>query len=246
MVPNSNAFAQARSALPRTHADDLLDEGRWAEAETAFYGQSESAPRDAIARAALGQFLAMKGAIRPGIILIEEARKFGLDAGLARRLIDPWRTILEWRASAADFKRDSVFTVLRSNRNDVLFEMPLPRTDRDGRFRGEAGASELVWHEIVDRAIGLDSLGKRGRPIGIEVFEALVPSMEVRESELTLHSNARSALSAEGRRYQVLRSPCGIKVLVADRRALPLAQALRELSPSWWQLDLSRGLLVVR
>ena len=229
-----------------TAADDLLEEGRWAEAESAFYAQSEAGPRDPRARAALGRFLCMKGAIRPGIILIEEARKFGLDAAAARDLIAPWRAILDWRSSALEFKHDSVFVVRGSHRDDVLFEIALPRTDHDGRSNTGAGVSEIVWHDVIDRAVGLDSINKRGRPMGIDIFEALAPSIYVRDGELTLHANSRSALSANGRRYQVLRTPRGVRVLIGDRRVEPLADALRDLAPTWWQLDLTRGLLVVR
>lgn len=238
--------AQDPPILRRTPADELLEQGRWPEAESAFYEQSERNPRDPFARAALGQFLAMKGAIRPGIVLIEEAQKFGLDAGVARKLIVPWRAILDWRSSAAGFRRDTTFIVSSEKRRGVLFVLPLPRADRDGKPRPESsGATEIVWHDIVDRAIGLDSLNKRGHPIGIEIFDGLAPSVDVRDGELTLHANPRSALSANGRRYQVLRSPRGIRVLV-DQRVYPLADALLELSPTWWQLDLTRGLLVVR
>jgi hypothetical protein len=33
---------------------------------------------------------------------------------------------------------------------------------------------------------------------------------------------------------------------MGERRMLRLADALRELEPSWWQLDLPHGILVVR
>ena len=83
--------AQQRHSLPPTRADELLDEGRWSEAEALFYQQSEGSPRDPIARAALGRFIAMKGAVRPGIVLIEEARQFGLDATTSHELLAPLR-----------------------------------------------------------------------------------------------------------------------------------------------------------
>ena len=103
--------AQQRHPLPLTRADELLDEGRWSEAEALFYQQSEGSPRDPLARAALGRFIAMKGAVRPGIVLIEEARQFGLDAATARELLAPLRAILDWRAAAAELKKDSTLTV---------------------------------------------------------------------------------------------------------------------------------------
>jgi hypothetical protein len=239
--------AQERSPLPVTRADELLDEGRWTEAEAMFYAQSERSSRDPIARAALGRFIAMKGAVRPGMVLIDEARQFGLDAATARELIAPLRAILDWRAAAGELKKDSTFTVRVPSEGLAIFRMPLPRTDADGRPLAETGAAtEIVWHDVVDRAIGLDSLSSPGEPMGIEIFEAMVPSLNTKTNKLTLHANSRSALSATGRRYQVLRTTREVRVLVGDRRVLPLVEALRELSPSWWQLDLLHGLLVVR
>lgn len=239
--------AQQRHPLPVTRADELLDEGRWSEAEALFYQQSEGSPRDPIARAALGRFIAMKGAVRPGIVLIEEARQFGLDAATARELLAPLRAILEWRTAAAELKRDSTLTVRVPRQAAAIFQIPLPRTDADGRpIREQGDVSETVWYDVVDRTIGLDSLSVRSQPIGIEVFEALVPSLNTRTNQLTLHANSRSALSATGRRYQLLRTTREVRVLVGEGRVLPLVDALRELSPSWWQLDLVHGLLVAR
>jgi hypothetical protein len=244
---SSIAFAQGRSPLPLTRADALLEEGRWAEAEALFYAQSEGATRDPVARAALGKFIAMKGAVRAGMVLIEEARQFGLDAATARELLVPLRAILSWRAAATELRKDSTLTVRTPSSGNALFRMPLPRTDRSGRPYAEFGdAKEVVWYDVVDRGVGLDSLKARGRPMGIEIFEQLVPSLNTRTNQLTLHANSRSALSATGQRYQVLRTQREVLVLVSERRVLPLVEALRELSPSWWQLDLPHGLLVVR
>ncbi|MEP6733847.1 MAG: hypothetical protein ABJE10_24590 [bacterium] len=247
MCTATASHAQERSPLAVTRADALLDEGRWSEAEALFYAQSERSSRDPAARAALGRFVAMKGAVRPGLVLIDEARQFGLDIETARELTSPLRAILDWRAAAAELKKDSTLTVRVPSDGNVIFQMPVPRADADGRPIVEPGAvMEVVWHDIVDRTIGLDSVSTKGGPIGIEVIEALVPSVNMKTHQLTLHANPRSALSATGKRYQVLRSTTEVRVLVGDRRVLPLVDALRELSPSWWQLDLLHGLLVVR
>ena len=69
-----------RSPLPRSRADVLLDAGLWPQAEEAYYAQSRLRPRAPAPRAALGRYLAMKGAVLPGTVLIEEALKFGLDS----------------------------------------------------------------------------------------------------------------------------------------------------------------------
>ena len=239
--------AQERPPLPPSRGDSLLEQGRWAEAEAVYYQQSERAPRNPIKRAALGRFIAMKGAVRPGMVLIEEARRFGLDAAVARELLTPLRAILQWRAEATELQHDTTLLVRHGADERALFQLPVPRTGSDGRPLIHLGdVHEIVWHDIVDRTIGLDSIGAPTRPIGFEVFEAFSPSLDVDSGELTLHTNPRSALSASGRRYPVLRSPRGTRVLLGDRRVVPLADALRDLAPAWWQLDLVHGILVVR
>ena len=154
---------------------------------------------------------------------------------------------MEWRSDAATAQRDSTLAARRPSDRRALFQIALPRTDADGHpLVDRTGVSEITWHDVVDRQVGLDSINTRGRPIGIEVFEALVPSVDVRDDEVTLHANSRSALSATGKRYQVLRTARGVQVLMNDRRVLGLAAALRELDPDWYQIDLLHGFVLVR
>lgn len=232
--------------LPMTAADSLLEEGRWSEAEALFYAQSTRAPRNPVARAALGRYVAMRGAVRPGMVMIQEARRFGLDAAVAESLIAPLRHVLEWRAAAAELRRDSTLAVRPSETRGGLFEIPLPRSDSAGVPLASTGVSEIVWYDVVDRGLGLDSLSQPGRPIGIEIFETFVPALDLTAQELTLSANPRRALSATGTRYRVLRTTRGVRVLITDGRVMALSEALRELHPTWWQLDLPHGLLVVR
>ena len=240
-------LAQDSAPLRATRADSLLADGRWADAEAAFYQQSERAPRDPNMRAGLGRFIAMKGAVRPGMVLIAEARKFGLDRAATRELVTPLSAIIEWRAEAAGVRHDSTLAARRPSDRRALFQVALPRTNADGRpLVDVTGVSEITWHDVVDRQVGLDSINTRGRPIGIEVFEALVPSVNVRDDEVTLHANSRSALSVTGKRYQVLRTASGVRMLMEDRRVLGLAAALRELDPDWYQIDLLHGFVLVR
>ena len=226
--------AQGKVPPSASRADSLIDEGRWSEAESIFYAQSQRAPRDPVKRAALGRFIAMKGAVRTGMVLIEEAQRFGLAEDVSVAHLAPLRAILDWRVAATTLKHDSTLIVRVPEGDDALFRIQF------------STVTAPEWHDVVDRAIGLDSVRAAHSPIGIEVLEALVPSLDVKNHSLTLSSNQRSALSATGRRYSVLRTVAGVRVLMDDRRVLSLAAALRELSPAWWQIDLLHGLLVVR
>ncbi len=239
------ALAQwGRSPLPRSRADVLLDAGLWPQAEEAYYAQSRVRPRSPAPRAALGRYLAMKGAVLPGTVLMEEALRFGLDSAVGRALLKPWRSVLEWRGIAM-IRADSSLSVRPPRDSTALFQLPLPpRAVADGG--SSPSRRDTVWADVVPRLIGSDSLYTKSPRVGIELIEALVPSLDTTTMRLTLHADARSALSTRGRRYPLLRDARDIRVLMTSGRALSLPAALRELAPRWWQVDLMHGVLVVR
>ena len=83
-------------------ADSLLAAGRVSAAESLYYAASSASPRDPAARAALGRYLAARGALRIGAVLLEEARVFGGDtASLARALVPVYGALGDYRALAA-------------------------------------------------------------------------------------------------------------------------------------------------
>jgi hypothetical protein len=244
VVPATAGAQWGRSPLPRSRADVLLDAGLWPQAEEAYYAQSRLRPRAPAPRAALGRYLAMKGAVLPGTVLIEEALKFGLDSAVARALLAPWRSVMEWR-TIATIRADSVIVVRAPRDSTALFRLPLPP-------RAAAGSAprtsyrDTVWADVVPRLIGSDSLYTRSPRVGIELIEALVPSLDTATMRLTLHADARSVVRSTGQRYPLLRDAKDIRVLMTAGRTLSLPAALRELGPRWWQVDLIHGVLVVR
>jgi hypothetical protein len=243
--PLRDAAAQSVPRLPRTRADILLDMGEWSAAEEAYYAQSREQPRAPIQRAALGRYLAMKGAVLTGTVLIEEAQQFGLDSSITRVLLRPWRAVLDWR-SIASLPADSVITVRTSRDSTALFQLPIPRTaasEKSGKGRRPAG---VTWADVVPRMIGADSINARVPRVGVELIEAFVPSYDVATNKVMLHTDSRSATKAPGRRYLILRDARDIRVLMTPGRTLSLPHALKELQPQWWQLDLLHGVLVVR
>jgi len=177
----------------------------------------------------------MKGALRTGLVLIEEAEEFGLPVPSTRALALPIRSMIDWRERGGASARDSSVAVRPPARQDALFRMPVVRAGRD-----------TVWADVVARAIGMDSVEAADPRIGLETLEAYVPSFDAANHLLRLYADPRSALLTIGRRYPVLRSERDVRVLLAPGRVRPLAQALRELTPRWWQLDLAHGVLVVR
>ena len=237
------AHAQ-RAQLPRTRADMLLESGLWPQAEEAYYAQSSARPRDPIARAELGRYLAMKGAVLPGTVLIEEAMQFGLDSALGQRLLRPWRSVLDYR-SIATLKMDSVIRVRAPLDSLSLFRISIPGNVLTPA-RSNPRDPRPTWVDVVPRLIGVDSVIGATPRIGIETLEAFVPSYDTVSKRVILHADPKSALRAEGERYRVLRDSREVRVLMTSGRTLSLPSALAELAPSWWQLDLLHGWLVVR
>jgi hypothetical protein len=235
------ALASARAGaqdgvLPRSDAESLLDAGRWTEAEDLLYAGVRARPRDPIARARLGRYLAMKGALRTGLVLVEEAGEFGLPAAQVRTLALPIRTLLDWRERVASSARDSTIAVRPPVGDGALMRFPLERAAR----------GDTLWADLVPRMIAFDSASGVNPRIGIETLDAAVPAFDVANHLLRLHADSRAAQRAAGRRYPVLRTEREVRVLLAPGRVRPLADALRELAPRWWQLDLPHGVLVVR
>ena len=235
------ALAPAPSAaqaalLPRSQAESLIDAGRWTEAEEMLYAGVRARPRDPIARARLGRYLAEKGALRAGLVLIEEAGEFGLPTTTVRSLATPVRTLLDWRERVASSARDATIPVRPPAGDGALMRFPISRGAR----------GDTLWADLVPRMVASDSASGANPCMGIETIDGAVPSFDVANHVLALHADSRSALGAVGRRYPVLRSDHDVRVLVAPGRVRPLAEALRELTPRWWQLDLPHGWLVVR
>ena len=243
-LPAEAVHAQ-RAQLPHTRADVLLESGLWPQAEEAYYAQSSARPRDPFARAELGRYLAMKGAVLPGTILIEEAIQFGLDSALGRRLLRPWNPVKMWRGLAG-IPADSVIRARPPLDSLSLFRIPFPLSNRDNGDTGSVRDLGEVWVDVVPRMIGVDSMRARPGRMGVEVLERFVPSYDTTSHRVTLHADPKSALTATGERYRVLRDTREVRVLMTSGRTLSLPSALAELAPGWWQLDLLHGWLVVR
>jgi hypothetical protein len=125
--------AAARAQWAVAYADSLLASGRVAAAESMYYAASSSRPRDATARAALGRYLAARGALRIGAVLLEEARLFGGDtATIARALAPIYGSLGDYRALA------------------TLPASPLSRPERDRVHWLVAHAPVLEFPDSID------------------------------------------------------------------------------------------------
>lgn len=78
-----------------------VERGRLADAETMLFDASRASPRDPLVRRALGSFLASRGHVRVGAVLLEEARRFGGDAvAIDALLTHLYQWTGDWSAAA--------------------------------------------------------------------------------------------------------------------------------------------------
>ena len=96
------ARAQGVRAVLPAPASAALSTGDLDATERALYAASRRAPREPSARGALGAWLASRGQLRAGAVLLEEARLFGGDAtAIATRLAHVYTWLRDWAALGA-------------------------------------------------------------------------------------------------------------------------------------------------
>jgi len=97
------ALAEAQGGRPARATTDIVAGATDLDAiERRLYDASRRAPRDPAARAALGEWLASRGQLRSGAVLLEEARLFGGDArATAARLVRIYTWLRDWPSLAA-------------------------------------------------------------------------------------------------------------------------------------------------
>jgi hypothetical protein len=88
--------AQPARRIDPSPADLAIARGQLDEAETQLFEASRVSPRDPVARGALGSFLAARGRLKVGAVLLEEARQFG---GEARAIDERLAHIYGWLGS---------------------------------------------------------------------------------------------------------------------------------------------------
>jgi hypothetical protein len=154
-------------------ADSLLAEGRLAAAESVYYSAVRQHPRDPLARAALGRFVAARGGTRAGAVLLEEAQFFGGDsAALARSLVPLYVRLADYES--LEKLRPDVLTAAERRRALWLAGHP-----REARLRDSVVV--MTYRPIADgRGIGtvIVRLGKTELPAVIDprVSGLIVPS----------------------------------------------------------------------
>jgi hypothetical protein len=152
------APAAAQNYVAR--ADTLFVRGRVFAAETLYYYSVRRQPRDPGARLALGRYLAARGALKVGAVLMEEARYFGGDPKTVATYLAPvYARLGDWKALAS------------------LPSTPLPYAERaraewlrDNPLAVEGPDSATTTYTPADSAV----LGRMMVTVGTETLEAVI------------------------------------------------------------------------
>lgn len=128
-APAAVAGAQAQ-ALGFGRVDPLVWSGQISQADSLLFAASSRAPRDPVTRATLGRWLLARGALKPGTVLLEEARYFGGDAAvLARALAPAYARAADYRALVG--LQGSPLTAGERKRAEALLASPTTNTIGD-------------------------------------------------------------------------------------------------------------------
>ncbi len=145
---------RAQRSLAR--ADSLVSAGQLARAEAVYYSVSRQQTRDPEARAALGSYLASRGAFLIGATLLDEALAFGGDtARLAARRAPILQVAGDW-AQVAALRRSPLSGAERARAAWLSADPPAMRGEDSvtvAFFPSSAGALGRFW-----LVIGTDSL----------------------------------------------------------------------------------------
>lgn len=175
-------LAQDVRAVRPAPADAAMSTGDLDATERALYAASRRAPREPTARGALGAWLASRGQLRVGAVLLEESRLFGGDpVAIAARLAHVYTWLRDWATLSAlpasplspgEKKRASVLAERGSEvigADTVVVPFAPLELGALGRVPLLIG-TDTLWAEIDPQSEGLTLPGLRLGGGEVEVF----------------------------------------------------------------------------
>ena len=242
--------ARAQNYVGR--ADALLRQGRIFQAETLYYYAARSEPRNATPRLALGRYLASRGALRVGAVLLEEARFFGGDRKLiAEHLAPVYARLGDYRALSA--LPSSPLDYAERTRAEWLSEHEAETTGPDSVVIALApGASPLGQMRITigsDTLLATIDVGVTGLVLdtswvsrqGVKVFRS--------SSEPNARNAAGVALSVGlGGPGGLVRAGIPVRFAPTEgpRTARIGVDVIEDFAPTWTRAASAGGTLVLR
>lgn len=231
-------------------ADALLRQGQIQEAEALYYYAARSEPRNATPRMALGRYLAARGALRVGAVLLEEARFFGGDRrAIAEHLAPVYARLGDYRALSS--LPNTPLAYAERARAEWLSDNPPETTGPDsvvlpllaapsaplGQLRIVVGGDTLTATiDVAITGIVLDtSLARHG---GVRVFRSNSDA-GVRDHAAVVLSLRLGAMGRTG-------VPARFEALASRRTARIGVDVLEDFAPTWIQSAGGGGSIVLR
>jgi len=228
-------------------ADTLLRRGRVFAAETLYYYAVRRAPRDPGARLALGRYLAARGALRIGAVLMEEARFFGGDPKTIGTYLAPvYARLGDYKALSA--LPGSPLPYAERVRAEWLGQNPPVITGPDSAVVPLAPGDSGSLGEI-SIVIGGDTLQATIDPRvqGISLDTAWLRRKSVKRFAATFDNDWRNiggvALSVEVGPFTLTNAPTSFAATTDSRRARVGLDFLGQLAPTF---DHAAGTLLLR
>jgi hypothetical protein len=220
-------------------ADALLRQGQIFQAEALYYYAARTEPRNATPRLALGRYLAARGALRVGAVLLEEARFFGGDRrAIAEHLAPVYARLGDYRALSS--LPNSPLAYAERARADWLSEnvtepagpdsvmLPLLRAAAAplGQIRITIGSDTLIaMIDVTVTGLVLDTSWATRR--GIRVFRSN-SDVGVRDHAGVVPGLGLGALVRSG-------VPARFEAMSSSRTARIGVDVLEDFAPTWIQ-----------
>ena len=231
-------------------ADALLRQGQLQEAEALYYYAARSEPRNATPRMALGRYLAARGALRVGAVLLEEARFFGGDRrAIAEQLAPVYARLGDYRALSS--LPNSPLAYAERARAEWLSDNPPETTGPDsatlplvpgasaplGQLRIVVGGDTLLATiDVGVTGLVLDTSLAAHR--GIRTFRS--------NSDAGVRDHAAVALSVRLGPLGRTAVPARFEALSSPRIARIGVDVLEDFAPTWIQNAGGGGSIVLR
>jgi hypothetical protein len=173
-------------------ADSLLAEGKLPAAESAYYAEARTKPRNPTVRAALGKFLAARGGTKAGAVLIDEARFFGGDSAVLARALVPLFVRMGDYEQLATLRPDVLTPAERQRARWLVANPPQARLQ---------GNSVVLTYQAIGDGRGIGALTVRLGKLGAQGSE-VIAIIDPRISGLVLPAWVRRDLRLFGAQGQ--------------------------------------------
>ena len=231
-------------------ADALLRQGQIQEAEALYYYAARSEPRNPTPRMALGRYLAARGALRVGAVLLEEARFFGGDRrAIAEQLAPVYARLGDYRALSS--LPNSPLAYAERARAEWLSDNPPETSGPDSVTLPLLAAASAPLGQIriivgTDTLLATIDVGITGLVVDTSLAGRSAVRVFRSNSDIGVRDHAAVALSLKLGALVRTGVPARFEPLSSRRAARIGVDVLEDFAPTWIQSAGGGGSIVLR